>query len=81
MTALYKMGCSSSALNKAGDSSRFGSGGKQGTYTAPMQGILRAGCPQIQRVRPWPSLAIGVGRGESSFPEKERANGRVFQTT
>lgn len=85
VTALCEMGCSSSALNKAGDSSsRFGSGGEQGTYTAPTQGDSAFWLPPDPEVRSWPSLAIrgrapSRGRREhlGGYPRLPRAASSV----
>lgn len=74
LTALCAMGCSSSALNKAGDSSRSGSGGEQGTHTAPTLGdsVCRL-LPDLEGA----ALALPRQQGENSFSQEGSATGRV----
>lgn len=73
LTALCAMGCSSSALNKAGDSSRSGSGGEQGTHTAPTLGDSVCWLPPDPEGA---ALALPRQQGENSSQEGS-ATGRV----
>lgn len=77
------MGCSSSALSKAGDGSRFRSGGagEQGPRNAPTLagwvgvGLCVFAAPETQRVQPWVSLGSrGLGPSRRRRRRRRRAH-------
>lgn len=70
------MGCSSSALNKAGDSSRFRSGGEQVPHSGPTpaRGTTSGGvCVLLPQDAEGVALAQPCQQGASSFPEEKSA--------